>query len=40
LGIVHLTLEVLAGAKTRARTLLIQNSNLDVTAASGAIDVQ
>ncbi len=40
LGIIHLTLEVPASAKAGARSLLIENANLDVTAGSGAIDVQ
>lgn len=40
LGIVHLTLQILAGAQTGARTLFIQNTNLDKTAASGVLEVQ
>jgi len=40
LGIIHLTLQVVAGAQTGARTLFIQNANLDKTAASGALEVQ
>jgi hypothetical protein len=40
LGIIHLTLEVPAAAKAGARSLLITNANLDMTAGSGAIDVQ
>lgn len=40
LGIIHLTLQVPATAATGARTLFIQNTNLDKTAASGALEVQ
>jgi hypothetical protein len=40
LGIIHLTLEVLATAQPGARTLFIQNLNLDKTAASGVLEVQ
>ncbi|HUI73360.1 MAG TPA: hypothetical protein VLX32_00360 [Candidatus Acidoferrum sp.] len=40
LGIIHLTLQVAAGAEAGARTLFIQNTNLDKTAASGALEVQ
>ena len=40
LGIIHLTLQVTAGAQPGARTLFIQNTNLDKTAASGALEVQ
>ena len=40
LGIIHLTLQVAANAVTGARTLFIQNTNLDKTAASGALEVQ
>jgi hypothetical protein len=39
-GIVHLTFLVPATAARGARTLFIRNANLDVTAATGAIDVQ
>ena len=40
LGIIHLTLQIPAGAFPGARTLFIQNTNLDKTAATGALDVQ
>lgn len=40
LGIIHLTLQVAAGAQPGARTLFIQNTNLDKTAATGALEVQ
>jgi hypothetical protein len=40
LGIIHLTLQIAAGATPGARTLFIQNTNLDKTAASGALEVQ
>jgi hypothetical protein len=40
LGIIHLTLQVPAGAQPGARTLFIQNTNLDKTAASGALEVE
>jgi hypothetical protein len=40
LGIIHLTLQILASAAPGARTLFIQNTNLDKTAASGALEVQ
>jgi hypothetical protein len=40
LGIIHLTLQVPATAAPGARTLFIQNTNLDKTAASGALEVQ
>ncbi|MFI5056553.1 MAG: hypothetical protein ACHQLQ_00055 [Candidatus Acidiferrales bacterium] len=40
LGIIHLALQVPAGAQRGARTLFIQNTNLDKTAASGALDVE
>ncbi len=39
LGIIHLTLQVPATAATGARTLFIQNTNLDKTAASGVLEV-
>jgi hypothetical protein len=39
LGIVRLTLQIPAGAVPSARTLFIQNTNLDKTAASGALEV-
>jgi hypothetical protein len=40
LGIIHLTLQISATALPGARTLFIQNTNLDKTAASGALEVQ
>jgi hypothetical protein len=40
LGIIHLTLQVPASAIPGARTLFIQNTNLDRTAASGVLEVQ
>ncbi len=40
LGIIHLTLQVQSAAQPGARTLLIQNTNLDKTAASGVLEVQ
>jgi hypothetical protein len=40
LGIIHLTLQIPASAAPGARTLFIQNTNLDKTAASGALEVE
>jgi hypothetical protein len=40
LGIIHLTLQILASATVGARTLFIQNTNLDKTAASGVLEVR
>jgi hypothetical protein len=40
LGIIHLTLQVSATAQPGARTLFVQNTNLDKTAASGVLEVQ
>ena len=40
LGIIHLTLQVSAIAQTGPRTLFIQTTNLDKTAASGALVVE
>jgi hypothetical protein len=40
LGIIELTLQVPASALPGARTLFIQNTNLDQTAASGALVIQ
>jgi hypothetical protein len=40
LGIIHLTLQVSASAQSGARTLFIQNTNLDKAAASGVLEVQ
>lgn len=39
LGIIHLTLQIPTTAVPGARTLFIQNTNLDKTAASGALEV-
>jgi hypothetical protein len=40
LGIIHLTLQIAASSAPGPRTLFIQNTNLDQTAASGALEVQ
>jgi hypothetical protein len=40
LGIIHLTLQIPNTAAPGPRSLLIQNTNLDETAASGALEVQ
>jgi hypothetical protein len=40
LGIIHLTLQIQASALPGARSLFIQNLNLDKTAASGVLEVQ
>ena len=40
LGIIHLTLQVAAAASPGARTLFVQNTNLDKAAASGALEVE
>lgn len=40
LGIIHLTLQVTTAAQPGARTLFVQNANLDKTAATGALEVQ
>jgi len=40
LGIIHLTLQIFSSAQTGARTLFIQNTNLDKTAASGVLEVE
>lgn len=40
LGIIHLTLQLPSTAQPGARTLFIQNTNLDKTAASGALVIQ
>jgi hypothetical protein len=40
LGIIHLTLQVVSTAAPGNRTLFIQNTNLDKTAASGVLEVQ
>ncbi len=39
LGIIHLTLQIPASAAPGARTLCVQNTNLDKTAASGVLEV-
>ena len=39
LGVIHLTLQIPANAAPEARTLFIQNTNLDKTAASGVLEV-
>jgi hypothetical protein len=40
LGIIHLTLQISATAAPGARTLFIQNANLDRTAATGVLEVR
>jgi len=40
LGIIHLTIQIPSTAQPGARTLFIQNANLDKTAASGALEIQ
>jgi hypothetical protein len=40
LGIIHLTIQIPSTAAPGARTLFIQNANLDETAASGALEIQ
>jgi hypothetical protein len=40
LGIIHLTLQIPASALPGARTLFLQNTNLDKTVASGAVVIQ
>jgi hypothetical protein len=40
LGIIHLTLQVPSTAIEGDRTLFIQNTNLDRTAASGALEIR
>ncbi len=40
LGIIHLTVQIPSTAVTGARTLFIQNANLDKTAASGVLEIQ
>jgi hypothetical protein len=40
LGIIHITLQIPSSALPGARTLFIQNTNLDKTAASGSLVVQ
>jgi hypothetical protein len=40
LGIIHLTFQLPSSARIGARTLFVQNANLDVTAASGAIEIR
>ncbi|HMC26712.1 MAG TPA: hypothetical protein VKM56_02840 [Verrucomicrobiae bacterium] len=40
LGIIHVTVQVQASAKTGARSLFIQNLNLDQTVASGVLEIE
>jgi hypothetical protein len=40
LGIIHLTLQVLSTAQAGARTLFIENTNLDEAASSGVLEVE
>ena len=40
LGIIHVTVQVQASAKPGARSLFIQNLNLDQTVASGVLEIQ
>ncbi|HXC48775.1 MAG TPA: hypothetical protein VNU20_10820 [Candidatus Sulfotelmatobacter sp.] len=40
LGIIHLTIQIPSTAQPGARTLFIQNANLDKTAASGVLEIQ
>lgn len=40
LGIIHLTVQIPASALPGARTLFLQDTNMDKTAASGALVVQ
>jgi hypothetical protein len=40
LGIIHLTFQLPASALPGSRTLFIQNTNLDKTAATGALVIQ
>jgi hypothetical protein len=40
LGMIHLTLQIPASAAPGARTLFIQNTNLDRTATSGVLEIQ
>jgi len=40
LGIIHLTIQIPSSALPGARTLFIQNANLDRTAASGVLEIQ
>jgi len=40
LGIIHLTLQIPSSALPGARTLFVQNTNLDKTAASGVLEIQ
>jgi hypothetical protein len=40
LGIIHLTIQIPSTALPGARTLFIQNANLDKTAASGVLEIQ
>jgi hypothetical protein len=40
LGIIHLTIQIPSTAQPGARTLFVQNANLDKTAASGVLEIQ
>jgi hypothetical protein len=40
LGIIYLQMDVPSAAQTGARSLFVQNANLDLSAATGALDVQ
>jgi len=40
LGIIHLTIQIPSTAHPGARTLFVQNANLDKTAASGVLEIQ
>jgi hypothetical protein len=40
LGIIHLTIQIPSSALPGARTLFVQNANLDKTAASGVLEIQ
>jgi hypothetical protein len=40
LGIIHLTIQIPSSALPGARTLFVQNTNLDKTAASGVLEIQ
>ena len=39
LGVIHLTLQIPSNAQPGARTLFIQNTNLDKAAASGVLEI-
>jgi hypothetical protein len=40
LGIIHLTIQIPSTALPGARTLFVQSTNLDKTAASGVLEIQ